>query len=59
MQVSLDIVLERPINHHTVDELGNSAGEVALSLNDTESYELIRDAGLRSGAYPKFSQYSN
>ncbi|CCO35699.1 Arginine N-methyltransferase 2 [Rhizoctonia solani AG-1 IB] len=31
-----------------VDELGNSPGDVAISLNDQECYELIRDAGLRS-----------
>ncbi|ELU38290.1 arginine methyl transferase [Rhizoctonia solani AG-1 IA] len=31
-----------------LDELGNSPGDVAISLNDRECYELIRDAGLRS-----------
>jgi hypothetical protein len=32
-----------------VDDVGNTAGDIALSLNDAESYRLIRDAGLRSG----------
>lgn len=32
-----------------VDYLGNTAGDIALSLNDEESYRIIRDAGIRSG----------
>ena len=32
-----------------VDDLGNTAGDVALSLNDEVSYRIIRNAGLRSG----------
>lgn len=31
-----------------VDACGNTAGDVALSLNDEECYRLIRDAGIRS-----------
>lgn len=30
-----------------MDKLGNTAGEIALSFNDTECYNLIRDAGIR------------
>jgi hypothetical protein len=33
-----------------VDNAGNTAGDIALSLNDEESYRTIRDAGIRSGA---------
>jgi protein arginine N-methyltransferase 2 len=32
-----------------VDPLGYTAGDVALSVNNSECYRLIRDAGLRSG----------
>ncbi|KAH8988028.1 S-adenosyl-L-methionine-dependent methyltransferase [Lactarius akahatsu] len=32
-----------------VDNAGNTAGDIALSLNDEESYRTIRDAGIRSG----------
>lgn len=32
-----------------VDNLGNGAGDIALSLNNEPCYALIRDAGLRSG----------
>lgn len=31
-----------------MDDLHNSAGDVALSLNNEECYNLIRDAGIRS-----------
>jgi type IV protein arginine methyltransferase len=34
-----------------VDNGGNTAGDIALSLNDEESYRIIRDAGIRSGVY--------
>lgn len=34
----------------TVDNLHNTAGDVALSLNNEECYTIIRDAGIRSGA---------
>ncbi|KAL5523538.1 hypothetical protein ACEPAG_7711 [Sanghuangporus baumii] len=33
---------------NAVDNLGNTAGDVALSLNNEECYRSIRDAGLRS-----------
>lgn len=32
-----------------VDNLQNTAADIALSLNDTASYTMIRDAGLRLG----------
>ena len=32
-----------------VDHLQNTAGDIALSLNNEECYTIIRDAGLRSG----------
>lgn len=32
-----------------IDNLGRTAGELALSLNNAACYELIREAGLRSG----------
>lgn len=32
-----------------VDNLGNTAGDIALSFNNEECYRAIRDAGLRSG----------
>ena len=31
------------------DNTGHTAGDIALSLNDEESYRTIRDAGIRSG----------
>lgn len=34
---------------NAVDNLENTAGDIALSLNDGASYNLIRDAGIRSG----------
>ncbi|KAN0128745.1 S-adenosyl-L-methionine-dependent methyltransferase [Lactarius tabidus] len=33
---------------NSVDNAGNTAGDIALSLNDEESYRTIRDAGIRS-----------
>ena len=34
---------------YAVDNLHNTAGDVALSLNNGASYTIIRDAGIRSG----------
>jgi len=34
-----------------VDNDGNTAGDVSLSLNDEESYRAVRDAGIRSGVF--------
>lgn len=33
---------------NAVDNLGNTAGDIALSLNDEACYNLIRDAGIRA-----------
>lgn len=33
-----------------VDYLKNTAGDIALSFNDEETYTLVRDAGIRSGS---------
>jgi protein arginine N-methyltransferase 2 len=33
-----------------VDNLGNCAGDIALSMNNMECYNILRDAGVRSGA---------
>lgn len=33
----------------TVDYLQNTAGDIALSYNDTEIYNIIRNAGIRTG----------
>ncbi|KIK27751.1 hypothetical protein PISMIDRAFT_8136 [Pisolithus microcarpus 441] len=35
--------------HILVDNLGNTAGDIALSMNNDECYKLIRDAGIRAG----------
>lgn len=35
--------------HGLVDFLGNTAGDIALSLNNEPCYRIIRDAGIRSG----------
>jgi type IV protein arginine methyltransferase len=32
------------------DYLGITAGDIALSFNDLETYNIIRDAGIRAGA---------
>lgn len=45
----LQITFMIKIWHLLVDHLQNTAGDVALSLNNEECYILIRDAGLRSG----------
>lgn len=34
---------------YLVDNLHNTAGDIALSLNNDECYQIIRDAGIRSG----------
>ncbi|CAE6512088.1 unnamed protein product [Rhizoctonia solani] len=44
----VELLLEAGTPWNAVDELENSPGDIALSLNDAECYELIRDAGLRS-----------
>ncbi|QRW22426.1 hypothetical protein RhiXN_10013 [Rhizoctonia solani] len=44
----VELLLEAGAPWNSLDELGNSPGDVAISLNDRECYELIRDAGLRS-----------
>ncbi|KAI6033105.1 hypothetical protein F5J12DRAFT_798743 [Pisolithus orientalis] len=33
---------------NAVDDLGNTAGDIALSMNNEECYKLIRDAGIRA-----------
>ncbi|QRV80596.1 hypothetical protein RhiJN_08611 [Ceratobasidium sp. AG-Ba] len=48
VRTCVEILLEAGSPWNAVDELGNSAGDIALSMNDTECYNLIRDAGLRS-----------
>ncbi|EGO25456.1 hypothetical protein SERLADRAFT_361134 [Serpula lacrymans var. lacrymans S7.9] len=37
---------------NAVDNLQNTAADIALSLNNQECYTLIRDAGIRSGGTP-------
>ena len=32
-----------------VDNLHNTAGDIALSMNNEKCYRVIRDAGIRSG----------
>lgn len=39
-----------PIDCALVDNLGNTAGDIALSMNNNACYTLIRDAGIRAGA---------
>lgn len=41
----------------SADNAGNTAADVALSLNDEECYRVIRDAGVRSGV-PVFAIHS-
>lgn len=36
---------------NAVDNLHNTAGDVALSLNNETCYRIIRDAGIRSGEF--------
>ncbi|KAF8516042.1 arginine methyl transferase [Gautieria morchelliformis] len=44
----VQILIENGAVWNSVDELGNTAGDIALSLNDEASYRIIRDAGIRS-----------
>ncbi|KAG8795840.1 Arginine N-methyltransferase 2 [Ceratobasidium sp. 428] len=44
----VEMLLETGSPWNAVDNLGNCAGDVALSLNDVDCYTLIQDAGLRS-----------
>ncbi|KAI0300992.1 S-adenosyl-L-methionine-dependent methyltransferase [Multifurca ochricompacta] len=41
-------LLQRGALWNSADNAGNTAGDIALSLNDGESYLAIRDAGIRS-----------
>jgi len=41
-------LLRRGALWNSVDNAGNTAGDIALSLNDEGSYRAIRDAGIRS-----------
>ncbi|KAI0288539.1 S-adenosyl-L-methionine-dependent methyltransferase [Russula brevipes] len=41
-------LLQRGALWNSADNGGNTAGDIALSLNDEESYHAIRDAGIRS-----------
>ncbi|EFI28112.1 hypothetical protein CC1G_14139 [Coprinopsis cinerea okayama7 len=42
------ILIEKGAIWNAVDHLGITAGEIALSQNDTETYTIIRDAGIRA-----------
>ncbi|KAH8118991.1 S-adenosyl-L-methionine-dependent methyltransferase [Phellopilus nigrolimitatus] len=44
----VDLLIERGAIWNAVDNLGNTAGDIALSLNNEGCYRSIRDAGLRS-----------
>lgn len=35
----------------SVDNLHITAGDIALSFNDVETYTIIRDAGIRAGSF--------
>jgi type IV protein arginine methyltransferase len=35
----------------SVDNFQNTAGDIALSFNDAETYTVIRDAGIRAGSF--------
>jgi type IV protein arginine methyltransferase len=37
------------ISRFLVDNMGHTAGDIALSFNDEKTYTLIRDTGIRSG----------
>ncbi|PFH51521.1 hypothetical protein AMATHDRAFT_191242 [Amanita thiersii Skay4041] len=41
-------LLEQGAIWNAVDKMNNTAGDIALSLNDGEIYNIIRDAGIRS-----------
>ena len=42
------LLLDKGAVWNAVDNLQNTAGDIALSLNDQTCYDLIRDAGIRS-----------
>ncbi|KAG5648486.1 hypothetical protein DXG03_003097 [Asterophora parasitica] len=42
------ILIEKGAVWNAVDNLKNTAGDIALSLNDTETYNIIRNAGIRA-----------
>ncbi|EIM89705.1 uncharacterized protein STEHIDRAFT_92135 [Stereum hirsutum FP-91666 SS1] len=44
----IKVLLDEGAVWNAVDNLGNGAGDIALSLNNESCYKLIRDAGLRS-----------
>ncbi|KAG8897610.1 Arginine N-methyltransferase 2 [Tulasnella sp. 403] len=44
----LSYLLEEGVIWNAVDSLGNTAGDIAISLNNETCYNIIRDAGLRS-----------
>ncbi|KAH7100298.1 arginine methyl transferase [Auriculariales sp. MPI-PUGE-AT-0066] len=44
----IKLLLKHGAVWNAVDSLGNTAADIALSLNDSESYELVRDAGVRT-----------
>ncbi|KAH8828043.1 hypothetical protein DL96DRAFT_1696572 [Flagelloscypha sp. PMI_526] len=41
------LLIEKGATWNATDKFGNTAGDIALSFNDTECYTIIRDAGLR------------
>lgn len=43
------VLLQSSESYILVDHLQNTAGDVALSLNNEACYTIIRDAGLRAG----------
>ncbi|KLO15402.1 hypothetical protein SCHPADRAFT_927211 [Schizopora paradoxa] len=44
----IKVLLENGAVWNSVDDLGNTAGDIALSFNNEDCYRTIRDAGLRS-----------
>ncbi|KAF8070492.1 S-adenosyl-L-methionine-dependent methyltransferase [Lyophyllum atratum] len=42
------ILIERGALWNAVDNLKNTAGDISLSLNDLQTYNIIRDAGIRA-----------
>ncbi|GLB37462.1 putative S-adenosyl-L-methionine-dependent protein-arginine N- methyltransferase that methylates the delta-nitrogen atom of arginine residues to form N5-methylarginine (type IV) in target proteins [Lyophyllum shimeji] len=42
------VLIERGAVWNAVDNLKNTAGDIALSFNDLETYMVIRDAGIRA-----------
>lgn len=52
MQVRRDCFdLSSLVQAPSVDNLQNTAGDIALSFNDAETHAAIRDAGIRSGSF--------